>query len=248
MSEFLYILENEVQIVALSFMGIVYILRIWWLTRYKASIERQAPTHSPSSGGESAGIMFSMMNVAMPWSMESTRNSKTVITYSKEKWGNQVEVKRLAGLGFYLQFTIFHIAALLTIGVTFIIPYWPFILENKTVVLIFQIIVACGLLVGLYRLYRRLSNPVMRAISTPDDIFSLLLLDAFLISALFAIPNNYEKSEWPLIIFFIMTTFFLIYVPFSKISHYLYYPFTRFYLGKTFGRRGTYPKGKTGTR
>jgi hypothetical protein len=33
-------------------------------------------------------------------------------------------------------------------------------------------------------------------------------------------------------------------VPFSKISHYLYYPFTRYYLGKTLGRRGVYPMRK----
>jgi hypothetical protein len=38
-----------------------------------------------------------------------------------------------------------------------------------------------------------------------------------------------------------MTAFFLIYVPFSKISHYLYYPFTRYYLGKSLGYRGVFP-------
>ena len=42
-------------------------------------------------------------------------------------------------------------------------------------------------------------------------------------------------------VYFIMTAFFLVYVPFSKISHYLYYPFTRFYFGRTMGYRGVYP-------
>jgi hypothetical protein len=32
-----------------------------------------------------------------------------------------------------------------------------------------------------------------------------------------------------------------VYVPFSKISHYLYYPFTRYYFGKSMGYRGVYP-------
>ena len=41
--------------------------------------------------------------------------------------------------------------------------------------------------------------------------------------------------------YFIMTAFFLMYVPFSKISHYVYYPFTRYYFGKTMGYRGVYP-------
>jgi hypothetical protein len=30
-------------------------------------------------------------------------------------------------------------------------------------------------------------------------------------------------------------------VPFSKISHYLYYPFMRYYLGRTLGYRGVFP-------
>jgi len=41
------------------------------------------------------------------------------------------------------------------------------------------------------------------------------------------------------------TAFFLVYVPFSKIGHYLYYPFTRYYLGKTLGYRGVYPMVKS---
>ena len=41
--------------------------------------------------------------------------------------------------------------------------------------------------------------------------------------------------------YFLLTAFFLMYVPFSKISHYLYYPFTRYYLGKTLGYRGVTP-------
>jgi hypothetical protein len=57
-----------------------------------------------------------------------------------------------------------------------------------------------------------------------------------------AIPNNYQRSEWPLMLFFALTAFFLIYVPFSKIGHYLYYPFTRFFLGRTMGHRGVYAK------
>ena len=44
-----------------------------------------------------------------------------------------------------------------------------------------------------------------------------------------------------MMIYFCLTAFFLIYVPFSKISHYLYYPFTRFWLGKTMSHRGVYP-------
>ena len=58
-----------------------------------------------------------------------------------------------------------------------------------------------------------------------------------------AVPNDITGGivEWHLLTFFMLTAFFLIYVPFSKISHYLYYPFTRYYLGKTMGYRGVFP-------
>ena len=59
--------------------------------------------------------------------------------------------------------------------------------------------------------------------------------------AFFAVPNSTAGGEWHLLVYFWMTAFFLVYVPFSKISHYLYYPFTRYYLGKTMGHRGVYP-------
>jgi len=218
MSEFLIILENEVQIVALSFMGIVYIIRLMWMFHFKAGQEISTP-----AGSANMGISYSMMNVVMPWAMESTRTN----------WS------------FYIQFVIFHLAVILGIAATFIIPYWPGLFETNAVVIIFQIVLAAAAVVGIIRLIRRITNPVMRLISAPDDYFSVALMTLFFASGVFAVPNKYEVSEWPLIIFFIMTTFFLIYVPFSKISHYLYYPFTRYFLGKTMGHRGVFPR-KTG--
>jgi hypothetical protein len=59
--------------------------------------------------------------------------------------------------------------------------------------------------------------------------------------AFFAVPNNYQQGETVLLIYFFLTAFFLMYVPFSKISHYLYYPFARYWFGKSMGYRGVYP-------
>ena len=81
----------------------------------------------------------------------------------------------------------------------------------------------------------------MRAISSPDDYFSMLLLIVWLAFSFLAAPNNRAVSEFPLLAYFFLTAFFLVYVPFSKISHYIYYPFARFYLGRTLGHRGVYP-------
>ncbi len=211
MSDFLHLLENEVQIIALSFLAFVYILRIIWLFRFKFQREM-----TYSAGSERLGILYSMMNIAMPWAMESIR-------------------KRT---GFYVQFVIFHLGVVAAITATFIIPYRPQLFESRAFVLIFQSVAGAAFFVGLMRLYRRLANPSVRLISTGDDYFSLVLMIFYFAVAVLAIPNDYQNNEWPLILFFALTAFFLIYVPFSKIGHYLYYPFTRFFIGKTLGHRG----------
>ncbi len=218
MSETLRFVSDDLQLMALSFMAIVYILRIRWLLKFKASRERQAPSGSLSTSSFK-GIIYSWANIAMPWSMESTR--------------------RMAF--FYAQFVIFHLAVAANIGMSFVIPYAPGLMKPIVVVRLLQLLFAAAFLIGCYRLYRRFSNPAMRLISTPDDIFSLVLLTAWSLVSFFAAPNRPDLGEGPLRVYFIMTAFFLIYVPFSKISHYLYYPFTRFYFGRTMGHRGVYP-------
>ena len=105
----------------------------------------------------------------------------------------------------------------------------------------FRIIIGAACLVGILRIIRRLTNIYVRAISSPDDHFAVWLLTVWFAFAFLAAPNDYNQGTWPAYAFFLMGSFFLIYVPFSKISHYLYYPFTRYYLGKTLGRRGVFP-------
>jgi nitrate reductase gamma subunit len=217
MSEFLRLLESEVQIAALGFMAVVYSFRLVWIFRFKSRKERTFP-----AGSEAGGIGYSLMNIAMPWAMESTRKNPA----------------------FYAQFVIFHLGVVTAIAATFIIPYAPRFFEIAAVRLSFQLILGAACLVGILRLIRRLTNPVVRLISTADDYISLLLMIVFFGAGVLAVPNNFRRAEWPLILFFALTAFFLIYVPFSKICHYLYYPFSRFFLGRTLGHRGALPPGK----
>ena len=180
--------------------------------------DRQAPTGVEYTTPR-RGIIYSWLNVANPWAMESARTQ----------------------FFFYVQFVLFHLGVVAAIGLSFIIPYRPTWLESSLLVLILQISIGAAFLVGVGRMIRRIANPYIRSISTPDDYFSLLLLTVWFGFAFWAVPNSTAAGEWHLITYFIMTAFFLVYVPFSKISHYLYYPFTRYYLGKTLGHRGVYP-------
>jgi len=218
MSELLHFAEHGLQETALIIMACVYTIRIAWLLHFKASRDRQ-PTTAPPDSSMRKGILYSWLNVAMPWGMESTRTQQFL----------------------YVQFVVFHLGVTAAIGLSFIIPYAPRWLESRSPVIALQIMIGAAFVVSLMRIYRRLSQKVMRTISTPDDYFSLSLLTAWFLFAFFSAPNRWQEGETVLLVYFFLTAFFLIYVPFSKISHYLYYPFTRFYLGRTMTYRGVYP-------
>lgn len=224
MSHLLHFAEHTLQEIALAFMTIVYITRLIWLFHFKAGRDRQAQT-GLSHTTPRKGILYSWANIATPWAMESTRTKYFM----------------------YVQFVIFHLGVVAAIGLSFVIPYGSHLLEYPLLVTVLQITIGAAFLVGVMRIIRRLGGKYLRAISSPDDYFSLLLLTVWFGFAFFAVPNDTSAREWHLLTYFFLTAFFLIYVPFSKISHYLYYPFTRYYIGKTMGHRGVYPL-KRGSR
>lgn len=217
MSHLLRFLENELQVACLIFMGTVYALRIAWLLRFRMPRERTLP-----QGSERAGIIQSLSSIARPGAMESAR---------LKPW-------------LYIQFVVFHLGVAAAIAASFIIPYRPALFRIKPFALGFQAVLAAAFIVGLLRLDRRLRLPAVRLISSPDDYFSLALMIVYFAAGFLAIPGTRAAAEWRLVLFFGLTAFFLVYVPFSKISHYLYYPFARYALGKTLGHRGIVPPGK----
>ncbi len=207
MDEFVKVLENEVQIAALSLFALMYAVRLLWLRSLRQPMEKMEP-----KGSARRGILLSFGSVFMPWSMESTRRHLAV----------------------YAEFALFHIAVAIAIGATFIHPYAKGALTDP-VVYTFVGFLAVGTLAGALRVVRRLSRPEMRAISTPDDYFTASIITIYFPVAIWGLVSD---SNWGLIAYFGLTTFLLVYVPWSKISHYLYMPFTRFYHGFLFGRRG----------
>jgi len=219
MSELLHFAEHTLQEIALVFMAIVYSLRVRWLFNFKGGKERQAATGSENTSRKK-GILYSWAVIGMPWTMESTRTKPF----------------------FYGQFVFFHLGVVFAILLSFIIPYAPSLLNsNAFVIPFFQVFIGAAFMVGIIRMIRRITSVYIRAISSPDDYFSLTLLTVWFGFAFFAVPNNIQQGEGILLTYFFLTAFFLMYVPFSKISHYLYYPFTRYWFGKSMGHRGVYP-------
>lgn len=210
---------------ALVMMVIVYTTRILWLLKYTAAKDRSAPNVSGRTSAKESAY-YSLANVAMPWSMESTRN----------------------GFFFYVTFAIFHLGVVAGISLAFLSTLIPGLMAHPIVAAPVTVLMAAAFLIGVGRFIRRLVVPHMRLISTPDDYFSLLMLTVWF--ALGAYTQAFVAgwvapgSNVALILYLYLTSFFLLYVPFSKISHYLYYPFTRWYLGKALGHRGSYPVAK----
>ncbi|HLA78593.1 MAG TPA: hypothetical protein VJU18_13520 [Vicinamibacteria bacterium] len=202
---------DELQIAALLFMALVYATKIRWILSFKAGRER-----TPARGDHGRGIRYAYGTLALPWELIGTREHPFR----------------------YVEFAVFHIGVAVAIALTLIMPYWPGAVGSPGVVLTLQVVFALGALIAVSRLLRRMVNPAMRAISAPDDYFSLAMLAAWLGAGVLAAP---QRSEPALLAFFGLTAFFLVYVPFSKISHYIYWPFIRYYMGKHFGHRGVYP-------
>ncbi len=210
--------EDKLQVLALFFMAAVYALKIRWILRFPAAKERQ-PSTADQSTNAFKGAKHSLLNIAMPWEMASTRRHPFL----------------------YTQFVIFHIGVAVSILMSFLIPYAPGWISTGWSIRTMQAAFAAAFLAGTARLVRRITDPYIRSISSPDDYFSLALLLIWFVFSFAAATNRPENGEIWLLIYFYLTAFFLVYVPFSKISHYIYYPFSRWYLGKTLGHRGVYP-------
>jgi hypothetical protein len=206
--------------IALAIMAIVYSARLVWLHQFRNARERQ-PAGQPDKTNARKGAMYSLGNVLMPWAMESTRD----------------------GLPFYATFLVFHMGVAVGIGLAFVSSLYRPLVEIPVVGVTSLATLTAAFLIGLYRIVRRFTLPHLKLISSPDDYFSVIMLTGWFASAMAAQAYflGWLQSELVLVVFLLYTSFFLIYVPFSKISHYLYYPFTRYWLGRSLGHRGSMP-------
>lgn len=173
-------------------------------------------------GSATRGVLLSFGSVFWPWAMESSRKHFAV----------------------YVEFALFHIAVAVAIAGSFAHPYARGLL-TQPVVYTGCFFLALGFLMGLLRLRRRLVRPEMRLLSTPDDYFAVCAITLYFALAFWGLLTD---SFMGLSTYFGFTALLLIYVPTSKVSHYLYMPFTRFYHGYLFGRRGVMAWARPGGR
>ena len=66
--------------IALVVMAIVYTMKIRWLLSFNLAKDKSAPGNLEQSN-KKRGARYALWNVAMPWSMESTRKPKGFVFY-----------------------------------------------------------------------------------------------------------------------------------------------------------------------
>jgi hypothetical protein len=210
---FVHFVEYELQVIALAWLGILYALKIFQLSRLPMLREK-----APRKGSAGSGVLRSYSNMFIPWSMESSK---------KHFWR-------------WVEFGAYHVGAGAAILNTFTSPFIPGMM-TESVRWIFAILIAPAFLLGIVKFVRRIGQPEMRLISTPDDYFSVASVELFFFSAIMALILN--TPEWRTA-YFLITAAFLFYVPFSKISHYIYFFFAAIFTGSRYGYRGVRPEGR----
>jgi hypothetical protein len=173
---------------------------------------KMAKDRSPDPKGDlRKGIWEAFVTLAAPWKMDSTRRHWT----------------------YYVEFMVFHVGIAFNISLAYLITYAPSIM-TEPVRTIFVFFIALGTLAGIKRIVNRFVRADMRVISSFDDYFALLLLFLFNAGGILTL----QGVEWGSYLYFTVVGIFLFYAAFSKIHHYLYYPFARFFYGSDAARKG----------
>ena len=189
------------------------ILVVLYALRLIVLLRRRSAVDLASGAPGSAwrGVVDAFVTIVAPWRMESSRRHWTQ----------------------YAEFVVFHLGVFCCIALSFAITYAPGLLTVPLRAVVLGLM-AASLAAGGLRLYRRVRLPEMRIISSPDDYLAMGMVLGFLGTGMLGLLG----WEAAIVAYFVVSALFLVYEPFSKIRHYIYYPFARYYYGVAFGRRG----------
>ena len=99
-----------------------------------------------------------------------------------------------------------------------------------------RILLVIGLFCGAALLIKRILKQHLRTLSSSDDYWANFLVDLLLLLALASTFT--EKAFIPFLIIAIVT---LIYIPFGKLRHCVFFFYSRIIFGDFFGKRGVFP-------
>ncbi len=187
-----------------------------WITLRTGSFPSQ-PTYAEPRGDTASGIWYALGPAMMPWNKESVRLHWLTWT-----------------IGVFYHLGIFGAWVFLIVHMLYGMPEGPLLA-------VVQISTGTGALAGVALLVKRISRRHLRAISSPDDIVSNLLVDLFLILSFLAAKDVVSPSWW-----YGTGILMFLYMPMGKIRHCALFFKVRILYGRFFGSRGVFPHSPGG--
>ena len=171
---------------------------------------------SRPSGQPRRGILYAFTLGMAPWEKESTR------------------IHWIA----YLRGILFHVGIFTALLFVLASPWMAVI--PKGLIILAAILTGAGALFGFSGIYMRLHGENERILSLPDDYASVALTSLFTALAFLTLL---EPSILPVL--YLVTALMLVYIPFSKIRHCVYFFYSKFFFGRHFGHRGVIGQSKS---
>jgi hypothetical protein len=164
---------------------------------------------SRARGDIRRGVLYSFTLGMAPWEKESTRRHWVA----------------------YFRGILYHLGIFMAFGVLFVSPWLVDI--PQPIIWLAGLVTAAGAVFGFAGIVMRLTEEDTRLLSLPDDYFSVFLSSLFVALAFVVL---FLPSVFP--VFYIVTAILLVYIPLGKIRHCVYFFYSKFFFGLSFGRRG----------
>jgi len=138
----------------------------------------------------------------------------------------------------YLRGVAFHVGIFVGLAALAVSPWWSLLPAYLRWLL--AAVIGFGAVLGLIGEISRWVERNLRAISTPDDHFSVVIVSLFLAMTCAALLTPVWMTAM-----YLVATIMLIYIPLGKIRHCIYFFFSRRFFGLLVGRRGVMHRAST---
>lgn len=197
---------------ALIFSVFAFGRRLRAFSQLPRPVDRAVP-----KGNLKSGVLYAYTLGMAPWSKESTRRHAIA----------------------YLRGVAFHTGIFLGLLILVASPWLGGVPQIGRIIL--GICTAAGTLFGFAGLLARFVEPNLKALSTGDDYFAVLVVSLFLAS----------EALWlfvpqALVFFYLVSAAMLVYAPLGKIRHCFYFAYSRLFYGRFIGSRAVLPHSQQG--
>jgi hypothetical protein len=140
----------------------------------------------------------------------------------------------------YFRGIFYHLGIFMAFAVLFTSPWLPAI--PQPIIWLAMLVTGVGAVFGFAGIVMRLTEEDARVLSVPDDYFSVFLSSLFVALAFLTL---FSPSVLP--VFYLVSAVMLVYIPYGKIRHCVYFFYSKFFFGLSYGRRGVIGQSGSGS-